>query len=470
MLTTYIKSFPVYKNLALLGLWLILAQFSFLTTLNLPYQGEEGVYTITSLEMAFNREWFIPTLYGENYARPPLFNWLILGCHSMLGAKPILIASRLVTGLATTLTSLVLMGGVKKLFNDRVLALFSGLIYLSGDVLFRRGWLAYADPLFAFFTFSAMVCLWMSLHEKKLGWLYWAVLSLVASFLTKAITGYVFYGIAAIILYWRHANRALLLKPHSVVIHILMLLFPLIWNKFVSKGSHVNPMLQDVINKLNFSDFVEYLSKIFLYPIDTLVRWFPVSILLLYFTLAKINKKAFVLPVFNSEAKVALWILGANYIPYWLAPQSHIRYLMPLYPLLALIMAYMVWNLGKEKVKIVYGWLIVGILLRYVAGIFIFPYYEKQYRGNYQAIAKDILTIVQNEDLYVEDYSATGLSIVAYLDEQVISKKVLVRPPSVWKKGFLITNTVDIPNTEVSKTYQLGRHSLYLLWKGNRNT
>ena len=45
----------VFRQDLLTRLWLLyaLAALSFLTTLHLPYVGEEGVYTITSLEMGF---------------------------------------------------------------------------------------------------------------------------------------------------------------------------------------------------------------------------------------------------------------------------------------------------------------------------------------------------------------------------------------------------------------------------------
>jgi hypothetical protein len=65
------------------------------TTLGLPYIGEEAVYTITSLEMRLNHDYFVTTLYGTNYGRPPLLNWLIIPLAEMLGWDRMLLASRL---------------------------------------------------------------------------------------------------------------------------------------------------------------------------------------------------------------------------------------------------------------------------------------------------------------------------------------------------------------------------------------
>ena len=70
-----------------------------------------------------------------------------------------------------------------------------------------RGWLAYADPLFAFFTFGAMACLWVATSERRVGLLALAALALVCAFLAKVLTAYVFYGVFGLVLLWRHRSH-----------------------------------------------------------------------------------------------------------------------------------------------------------------------------------------------------------------------------------------------------------------------
>lgn len=84
------------------------AALSFATTLTLPYIGEEAVYTITSLEMRLNHDFLVNTLYGANYGRPPLLNWLIIPLAEMMGWERVLLASRLIAAVATVATGLVL--------------------------------------------------------------------------------------------------------------------------------------------------------------------------------------------------------------------------------------------------------------------------------------------------------------------------------------------------------------------------
>src|SRR3954452_11701222 len=84
------------------------AAVSLFTTIMLPYIGEEAVYTITSLEMRLNHDFFVTTLYGNSYGRPPLLNWLIMPLAETLGWEHMLLASRVVTATATVVTGLTL--------------------------------------------------------------------------------------------------------------------------------------------------------------------------------------------------------------------------------------------------------------------------------------------------------------------------------------------------------------------------
>ncbi|HXH54684.1 MAG TPA: hypothetical protein VNK03_02950, partial [Gammaproteobacteria bacterium] len=389
------------------GLWLIFALLSFLTTLSLPYIGEEAVYTLTSLEMAFNHEWFVPLFYGTPYTRPPLFNWFIIPLAYLLGWTHVLIASRLVAMAATACTSLVLMWLVQKCFKNKSLTLFCALIYLSGDVLFRRGWLAYADPLFSFCVFSAIACLWVAIEEERPQLLFFATIGLIASFLTKALTGYIFYGLSAAMLFYRYdSKRFFLFKPLSLISHGVAIAFPFVWNATVTEGAHGSSMVHDVLAKLNFAQFTTYITKVLLFPFDVFVRWLPVSILAVYFIFQNRQKKIMVDILKNQYAKTAVWILIFNIMPYWLAPETHVRYIMPLYPLIAFVLGYMIWQLGKNAIRTTFLTFVVCVMLRYVAGIWGFPYYEAHYRGNYEAVARDILSITQGRPLYANDVTA----------------------------------------------------------------
>lgn len=451
------------------GLWLIVAALSFLTTLSLPYIGEEAVYTLTSLEMAANHEWRVPLFYGTAYTRPPLFNWLIISLAHLLGWAHVLIASRLVTMVATVCTGILLMWLVQKFFKNKTLTLFCALVYLSGDMLFRRGWLAYADPLFSFFVFGAIACLWVAIEENRHRLLFFSALGLIASFLTKALTGYVFYAVAVIVLFYRYYSTKrffLLFKPLSLILHGIAIAFPFVWNAYVTEGEHGSAMVHDMLAKLSFVQFKTYILKVLGFPFDVFLRWAPVSIFLVYFWAQnRFRERAQnnFPPKLNQHAKTALWIVILNLMPYWLAPETHARYIMPLYPLIAFALGYWIWQLGNHAIRATFLVMSFCIVLRYVVGMWAFPYYEAHYRGNYKVIAQDILSITQGKPLYVNDVTSVGISVAAQIETISFPDIRLTFPGNTLKKGFLISHIPDFPHAHIQKVYTLGSQKVYLL-------
>ncbi len=460
----------LYKKSIIFWGWLIAAQLSFLTTLFLPYQGEEAVYTLTSIEMLFNKSIFVSTLYGENYARPPLFNWLIVPIANLIGWDQVLVASRLVTMLSTLATGFVLIAFANKLYKNTIFSIFVALIFMSGDVLFRRGWLAYADPLFSFYVFSAIVCLWIYIKERRPILLLLAGISLIASFLTKALTGYVFYGITVAVLFFRSKEKKLFLKPYFILLHVVVLVFPLFWNHYLSQGADGGAMIRDIITKFNLINLKQYVCKVIFYPADTFFRWLPISGLLAYFGIPEYYKKKKGVQIPNLKDHdfiTVILIFALNYLPYWMAPETHVRYLLPLYPFVALILGHLLWSMGQQKVKIAFYCMALCIVFRFVAGLCVFPYYERHFRGDYRMVARDILQLIEEQPIYATTHLTPALSVVAELDVLRLPKTPVKQPRDHFDHGFVITAIPDFPNTKVFKEYRLGNCLLYLLCRGN---
>lgn len=477
----------VYKKEAFLKIIFIFAILSFLTTLTLPYQGEEGVYTLTSLEMWYHKEWIKPFLYGASYGRPPLYNWFIIFLSSLLGFEQILIAARMITAFATIGSSFVLFWLTRQLFRDKNIALFASVIYLSGDLLFRRGWLAYADPLFSLFVFSAISFLWVGLNKKHTFLLCLANLSLIAAFLSKALTAYCFYFIAFFVLFWRHENRRFLFSPLSIIFLLLSLLFPLFWNKLTADGAHSQEMIVDILSRLSSSEthFKHYIIKIITYPFSTLLYWMPASaIVLCLFWQAKKQNSHFLAKLKpDNQAfaflSIAFWILFLNYIPYWLAPQNRIRYILPLYPFFAMIAGYIIYQAGDKIIRITNICLAILVLVKFLFGFFGYEFIEKNMRGNYLAIAEDIMQKTEKYPLYIDDDTAIGLSLASQINILRLSgTKPLTRcwnRETITKKGggFHLINPNDLAkyqerhqNTRLFQEYKLGRNKIYLLCEG----
>ena len=145
-----------------------IAAATFLPAIAFHYVGEEAILPVSALEMWHRGEWARQLLYGENVQHNPLPNWLIILFASLAGWEHMLGIMRAITIAATVGTGLVLAWLARALYGDAAFAAFAALVYLTlADLFFYRGWLAYADPLFGFFVFGAMACLWVACLRRS---------------------------------------------------------------------------------------------------------------------------------------------------------------------------------------------------------------------------------------------------------------------------------------------------------------
>ena len=442
------------------------AALSFVTTLTLPYIGEEAVYTITSLEMRLNRDFFVTTLYALNYGRPPLLNWLVIPLAEALGWERMLLASRLIAATATVGTGLVLAWLTLNLTRNRGLAAFSALVFLSGDVLFYRGWLAYSDPLFTLFVFGAIASLWVGVLRRQGALLWLAALLLTCGFLAKVQTAYLFYGVALMVLAAEREARRFLLGANALAAHATAVAALLVWHAYFAQGAQSGSTIADIALKLKSVDIGEYLNQLWSFPLETVLRFMPASAAAAYYLWRRRVAAPVGEPDFEFPWRAMLAIVIVNYLPYWLGPKTHIRYIMPLYPLVALFVAAAIWRCGERPLAIATRWLMAAIVLRYVLGLWLFPWYQQHYRGNYAGTAAQIEAATHGYPLYAADWSATGLSVTAHLDASRFPGPYLRFPPAQWEHGFVLSYTPNPEMGEVSASYRLGGNTLYLLCRG----
>ena len=440
------------------------AALSFVTTLTLPYIGEEAVYTITSLEMRLNHDFFVTTLYGTNYGRPPLLNWLVIPLTESLGWQYVLLASRLITAAASILTGLVTAWLMLNLTRNRELAALSAAVFLSGDVLFYRGWLAYSDALLTLFVFGAIACLWVGARRRRTSLLWLAAVLVTGGFLAKVLTAYLFYGVAFAALALERDTRRFLLAPASLAALIASLAVLVAWNVHFTHGLQSGSTLTDIALKLKSVELGAYVRQLWSFPLETVLRFAPASLVAGYFAWRSRGAAADPAAVFPWRTLCTM--LAINYLPYWLGPKTHIRYIMPLYPLLALLIAAVLWRCGEQSLRIALRWLVAAVVLRYAIGLWGFPWYQANYRGDYAATAAKIMATVGDAPLYATDVSATGLSVAAHIDTARYPAAYLHWPPAQWDYGYVLSYTADPSLGEVRTRYAIGGNELFLLCRG----
>jgi 4-amino-4-deoxy-L-arabinose transferase-like glycosyltransferase len=443
---------------------------SFLPLLFIHHIGEEAVYTIITQEVWGKKKFIVTTLYGLNYGRPGVYSWLILLVTNALGESHFLIAARIITTSSTLAMGLTLAWLVRKLFNDSLFAAFAAAVFLSGDTLLQRGWIAYSDSIFALFTFVAMATLWVALEEKRRALLLLSTLGLIGSFLAKVFTGYLFYIVLWLILIWRHPNRRFLFTPWSILTLTIAIAFPFMWNYAIA-GDTVFPATLETILRLakneEVPDVATYMALFAAYPIRVVWYLMPTSVMVLFCLLfRKVSSAA---PRQNTIL-IAAWTVAINLLPYWAVPASSARYLMPLYPLFGLVMAYIVLNSGRLIIDLSAKALIAGVGISYVSALVGYPLYEHYFRGNYDTAAQAIIARAGKFPIYVKDGSSIGLSIAAELNARRTTPVVF--PPSAFQSGFVLALQPDDAIGQVDMEFTIGRdvagrRTRFLLCRGD---
>jgi 4-amino-4-deoxy-L-arabinose transferase-like glycosyltransferase len=443
------------------------AALSSLAALPLYFVGEEGILAITSLEMWHRGEWLHLWLFGGDQSHGMFANWLIIPVASMFGWDKVLQVTRTIMIVSTAATGGVLFLLVHRLYRNHGLAVFAAAVYVTfADVLFYRGWLGYRDPLFGFLVFSSVATLWIAAKERRLGWLGASCVLLTLAFLTKGLTAYVFFASAAVILALQARERSFLLRPTVLFLVVLSALAPLLWFQFVLGGTGTGArMTSEILDKLSLEGAGAYALKLVAYPVEVLLRLAPASLLALFYLYRQPAARGVLASDVALRTALLIGLLG--FLPYWLAPQSHIRYLAPVLPLFALVIAVAIWSSGERPIVTTTKWLWAAVALKMIVVLAVFPYYQQHYRGeNYAAAARDITARTTGHPLYTNNVSASGLSVAAHIDILRLPLPPLTFPPAKWDSGFVIVYEPDATLGRVTQRYRLGGDDLYLLCRG----
>lgn len=438
-----------------------LAALSYLITLfSIQYTGEEAVYTITSYEMWFDGHVLAPTQYGQPYLRPPLYNWLIIAVSTLIGWKHMLIAARLVAALSTVATGLTVSVFVRRVWGDRVRAAFSALVFITlWDVLAYYGWLAYSDALFAWFALLAMFGAWLAVSERRVAWLALALFAAGCGFLTKALTAYVFYAVASAVAVWHQRAWRFAMSPAVLGAHLAGVLIPLGWYAVAPTGQGMaGGMLHDILAKLAAGGLGAYLHQVLLFPLVALANLLPLGGVALW--VGWQHKRAGQV-FWDASTQALAWIALINFLPYWLAPQSGGRYLVPLYGLCAVLIAAPLFATAATR-RLSLRWVFAVLILKYLAALWLFPLYTHAKRADIAAIAADVGARTQNYPLYVVDDAWVGLSVAAVLDVMRMPGPPLRSPPADMADGFVLAGSPEPRWGRVVQAYK----GTYLLCRG----
>ncbi len=359
-----------YKTLLLativVGLFIF---FWGLGTLNL-LSLNEGRRALVIREMFSASNWLVPTLNSDLYlTKPPLFYWVALFFSSIVGS-----VNEWTVRLPSAISAFIIVcvtyryavnrfGNLAALFSIQIL-----LMNLGFAMLARRSEI---EMLLTVLCFSSLICAlnYLAQPAKKL-FLYFSFLLLGLAVLTKGPVAMLFVTVPlAVVLLWsRDGSLKSFLNDWRA--WIVFLVVSLSWYLAISYefGFHIWAAIaqHDMWEKMQAAEVTK--------PLLSYAGWIAVDSLLLVALLALRPKRWIHVLMQSTEGKTLLVSVLVPFIVFSLFSNKHAKYLLPIYPVLALLLglqlnliyqsAPMLWR------RVILGLGVVGPLL--VAGFYVF--------------------------------------------------------------------------------------------------
>jgi 4-amino-4-deoxy-L-arabinose transferase-like glycosyltransferase len=315
----------------------VVAYFSRMTVLTV--RGEESRRGLIAREMLTTGDWIVPRCQGiPLFSRPPLQNWLIASVAVFRGDVD-LVALRLPSECAILLT-VILIYGYGRAILTRLGAMTAGAAYASMGQVLELGRTGETDALFALFV-SGSLLVWHFCQTRGASpyktWCLGYLLAALAT-LTKGPQAPVYFtGAIGVYLLLTRQWRFALSRAHATGIGIFALMYGAWQIPFlvqIGLEGAGKMYVNDVGHRFLGADWPLFFQHLAEYPFEILICVLPWSGLLIVWC-----NRAFRMTQGQARPHALfLAICLAVALPtVWLPPDSRPRYLMCLFPCLALL-------------------------------------------------------------------------------------------------------------------------------------
>jgi 4-amino-4-deoxy-L-arabinose transferase-like glycosyltransferase len=318
-----------------------------------PLRGEEANRILTAYEMVKFDDFFNLTHLGEPYyAKPPLFMWVVALFSSILGWSQE--TARLISVSATFLTALLVYLLGKELFKDKKLALTGAFVLLTfGDLALFYGFLAEIDAFHMFIYFLSAAGGFFLLKKGKVTSAFiWTGLFTALVFLTKGLPAFYHVPLTFLVflIYFGLWREIFSLKT---LYGFMSLSVPLaVWYLNLKHPKvYLTHLWFESFSRTPVAEKSGFLKHLVVYPLLNFRQMLPNS---LYILLSKFWKKFKI----SKEDELLLALIAVNYFPYFISPGARGRYILIIFPFIALFFAKLLTDFYEKVPK---KWVFHGI-------------------------------------------------------------------------------------------------------------
>jgi len=304
----------------------------------LPLVGEETCRAQHGIEMAETGDWLIATNQGVPILdRPPLQYWALAATHRWIRPLDPLTLRLFMVGVIFA-TSLVIWW-YARFFLTPTGACLAAVAYPTMGHVFDLGRRAETDGLYALLLAAALLVWHRGYAQGGRPWRTWSCAAILAALaaLTKGLQAPVaFFGAVYLFLLIRRDWRFLFHPAHFVglvlfvgVVAIWQVPFYLEAGWDGTRATWLDPGTSRVNS--DAGDLLKHMAMLPLKALGATLPWSPLLVALLDRRFWSIDARA------RSSVLFMLLGMAAIFGPVWVAAGGHHRYIMPMYPLLAVV-------------------------------------------------------------------------------------------------------------------------------------
>ncbi len=310
-----------------------------------PYETDESFYITSSINMVKSHNYLLPTYFGDiRFQKPILPYWIVVLSYKLFGIH--LWSSRILFLVIACLTLFTLYKFALLIIPHQEFAILTVLLLSSSSIFIEYSRLAMTDLVLTFFTTLSLYYFYKTLVQPeglKINY-FLGYITMGLAFLSKGFVGiFPLFAMLFYLIYLKPENykKYLIYLIHPINLLAFMLIaFPWYLYAYTYHYRELFEQIKTESSAVSLLSNLESMIENMAYYFRVIVYYLPVTVVAAYVYLKKRT-------VFPKEFTLFLPYICAVLVVFIFFVERHrARYLLVLFPLLAILSAYLFYKNG----------------------------------------------------------------------------------------------------------------------------